>query len=53
MTVQTTPLRQRMIGDMQVRNMSALTQKAYARAVKNFAAFHSSASKTCAATIST
>jgi site-specific recombinase XerD len=35
-----TPLRQRMIDDMKVRNMSVLTQKAYVRSVKNFAAFH-------------
>ena len=40
MTLQTTPLRRRMIDDMRVRNMSALTQAAYVRAVKNFAAFH-------------
>jgi len=40
MTLQTTPLRQRMIDDMKVRNMSASTQAAYVRAVKNFAAFH-------------
>jgi hypothetical protein len=40
MTEQTTPLRQRMIDDMKVRNMAALTQAAYVRAVKNFAAFH-------------
>ena len=43
MTEQTTPLRQRMIDDMKVRNMSALTQKAYVRSVKNFAAFHGTA----------
>lgn len=36
----TTPLRQRMIGDMRMRNMSPLTQAAYIRSVKNFAAFH-------------
>jgi integrase/recombinase XerD len=40
MTEQMTPLRQRMIDDMKVRNMAALTQAAYVRAVKNFAAFH-------------
>lgn len=40
MAPQTTPLRQRMIDDMKVRNMAALTQAAYVRAVKNFAAFH-------------
>jgi site-specific recombinase XerD len=36
MSVQVTPLRQRMIDDMAIRNMSPLTQKAYIRAVKNF-----------------
>ena len=36
MNVQVTPLRQRMIDDMAIRNMSPLTQKAYVRAVKNF-----------------
>jgi site-specific recombinase XerD len=40
MTEQMTPLRRRMIGDMQVRNLSPLTQAAYVRGVKNFAAFH-------------
>ena len=30
------PLRQRMIDDMAIRNMSPNTQKAYIRAVKNF-----------------
>jgi integrase/recombinase XerD len=40
MTSQTTPLRQRMIDDMKVRNMSALTRGAYVRAVKTFAVFH-------------
>ena len=40
MTEQTTPLRQRMIDDMKVRNMAHLTQKGYVPAVKNFAAFH-------------
>jgi integrase/recombinase XerD len=39
MSVQVTPLRQRMIDDMAIRNMSPLTQKAYVRAVKNFS-FH-------------
>jgi site-specific recombinase XerD len=38
-TATTTPLRERMIGDMQVRNMSPLTQRAYIRSVKNFSAF--------------
>jgi site-specific recombinase XerD len=32
----TSPLRQRMIEDMSLRNMAALTQAAYVRAVKNF-----------------
>jgi hypothetical protein len=32
MNVQVTPLRQRMIDDMAIRNMSPLTQKAYVRA---------------------
>ena len=36
MSVQVTPLRQRMIDDMTIRNMSPLTQKSYVRAVKNF-----------------
>ena len=36
MTEQTSPLRQRMIDDMKLRNMSLLTQAAYVRAVKNF-----------------
>jgi site-specific recombinase XerD len=40
MSVQNTPLRRRMIDDMKIRNMSVLTQAAYVRAVKNFAAFH-------------
>ena len=40
MSVQVTPLRQRMIDDMAIRNMSPLTQKAYIRAVKNFSAFY-------------
>ena len=35
--VQTTsPLRQRMIDDMTIRNMAVLTKNAYVRAVKNF-----------------
>jgi integrase/recombinase XerD len=37
---QTSPLRQRMIEDMQLRNMSPLTQKAYVRAIRNFVRFH-------------
>jgi hypothetical protein len=36
MPEQISPLRQRMIDDMSLRNMSALTQAAYIRAVKNF-----------------
>jgi integrase/recombinase XerD len=34
------PLRQRMIDDMTIRNMSSNTQKIYTRAVANFSAFH-------------
>ena len=40
MTKPTTPLRQRMIEDMAIRNMSPLTQAAYVRAVANFASHH-------------
>lgn len=40
MTEQTTPLRQRMIEDMTIRNMSPSTQKIYVRAVANFSIFH-------------
>src|ERR1700758_1299737 len=36
MTEHVSPLRQRMIDDMKLRNMSANTQKAYIRAVANF-----------------
>ena len=36
MPEQISPLRQRMIDDMSLRNMAALTQAAYIRAVKNF-----------------
>ena len=36
MTEQISPLRQRMIDDMVIRNMSPNTQKAYIRAVRNF-----------------
>lgn len=39
MSVQVTPLRQRMIDDMTIRNMSPLTKKSYVRAVKNFSRF--------------
>jgi integrase/recombinase XerD len=40
MAIQNTPLRRRMIDDMKIRNLAPLTQEAYVRAVKNFAAFH-------------
>jgi hypothetical protein len=40
MTKPTTPLRQRMIEDMAIRNMSPLTQAAYIRSVANFAAHY-------------
>jgi site-specific recombinase XerD len=40
MTKPTTPLRQRMIEDMTIRNMSPLTQAAYVRAVAKFAAHY-------------
>jgi integrase/recombinase XerD len=36
MTERVSPLRQRMIDDMKLRNMSPNTQKAYIRAVANF-----------------
>lgn len=36
MPEQISPLRQRMIDDMKLRNMSPLTQASYVRAVKNF-----------------
>ena len=36
MSQQISPLRQRMIDDMTIRNMSPNTQRAYIRAVKNF-----------------
>jgi integrase/recombinase XerD len=39
MTEQASPLRQRMIDDMAIRNMSPNTQKAYVRAVKNFSKY--------------
>jgi integrase/recombinase XerD len=39
MSEQVTPLRQRMIDDMAIRNMSPLTKKSYVRAVKNFSKF--------------
>jgi site-specific recombinase XerD len=34
------PLRQRMLDDMRIRNMSQLTQYTYVRAVANYSAFH-------------
>jgi integrase/recombinase XerD len=40
MTKQTTPLRQRMIEDMTIRNMAPSTQKIYVAAVANFSIFH-------------
>ncbi len=40
MTKQMTPLRQRMIEDMTIRNMSPSTQKIYVAAVVNFSIFH-------------
>jgi site-specific recombinase XerD len=39
MTKQITPLRQRMLDDMALRNMSPATQRVYINAVKNFSAF--------------
>jgi site-specific recombinase XerD len=39
MTKPITPLRQRMIDDMALRNMSPATQRVYINAVKNFSAF--------------
>ena len=39
MTEQISPLRQRMIDDMTIRNMSPNTQKTYVRAVKNFSLY--------------
>jgi site-specific recombinase XerD len=40
MTKQISPLRQRMVDDMTIRNMSPSTQKVYTYAVANFSAFH-------------
>ena len=40
MTEQSSPLRQRMIDDMKIRNMSQITQYVYVRAVANFAQHH-------------
>jgi len=39
MTKQITPLCQRMINDMDLRNMSPATQRVYINAVKTFSAF--------------
>jgi integrase/recombinase XerD len=39
MSEQISPLRQRMIDDMTIRNMSPLTQDAYIRAVRRFSLF--------------
>ena len=39
MTKQLSPLRQRMIDDMIIRNMAPTTQRVYASAVANFSAF--------------
>ena len=39
MSIQVSPLRQRMIDDMTIRNMTPGTQKVYIRAVKNFSLF--------------
>jgi integrase/recombinase XerD len=40
MSKQTTPLRQRMIEDMTIRNMSLSSKKIYVRAVANFSVYH-------------
>jgi integrase/recombinase XerD len=40
MSKQMTPLRQRMIDDMTIRNMAVNSQKNYVRAVANFSIFH-------------
>ena len=40
MSQQISPLRQRMIEDMTIRNMSLSTQKVYVAAVANFSIFH-------------
>jgi hypothetical protein len=40
MTKPISPLRQRMIDDMTIRNMSPSTQKVYTYAVANFSSFH-------------
>src|SRR5262249_7580941 len=40
MTTPISPLRQRMIDDMTMRNLSANTQETYIRSVAQFSAFH-------------
>jgi integrase/recombinase XerD len=40
MTKPISPLRQRMIDDMTMRNLSANTQETYIRSVAQFSAFH-------------
>ena len=40
MSKKVTPLRQRMIDDMQMRNMALTTQSIYVSAVARFSAFH-------------
>lgn len=40
MTSSITPLRQRMLDDMQLRNLAPLTRAAYIRAVKNLSLYH-------------
>jgi Phage integrase, N-terminal SAM-like domain len=49
MTKPISPLRQRMIDDMTMRNLSANTQETYIRSVAQFSAFHrpSSGSSMC------
>jgi site-specific recombinase XerC len=39
-TPQPTPLRQRMLDDMKLRNMAANTRRTYVRSVAGFSAFH-------------
>jgi integrase/recombinase XerD len=48
MTKQLSPLRQRMIDDMRIRNMSPNTEKIYTYAVANYSTFHGR-SPTCSA----
>jgi integrase/recombinase XerD len=40
MTQPMTPLRQRMLDDMKLRNLAAGTRQIYVRSVTNFSAFH-------------